>query len=110
MKPWIKYINQLNSDEQLLSIYRQLRQQFQKEGWSEKDLEKPPYYTKEIMSLFERFGMERKRLGTELTKYFGNLDLSDYMDYIQHRMVEVDKETPLSDKKYNYKNYLEDGD
>jgi hypothetical protein len=53
--------------------------------------------------------MERKRLGTELTKYFGNLDLSDYMDYIQHRMAEVDKETPLADKKYNYKNYLEDG-
>ena len=109
MKPWIKYIKQLNADEKLLSIYYQLREQFQKEGWTEKDLEKPPYYTKEIMSLFERFNMERKRISTELTKYFGELDLSDYMDYIQHRMAEVDKETPLTDKRYNNKDYLDNG-
>ena len=103
MKPWIKYIKQLNADEKLLSIYHQLREQFQKEGWTEKDLEKPPYYTKEIMSLFERFNMERTRLGSELTKYFGELDLSDYVDYIQHRMKEVDNKTPLSDKNNNHK-------
>lgn len=110
MKPWIKYVKQLDADKELLSIYRMLRHQFQKEGWSEEDLEKPPYYTKEIMSLYERFGVERKRLGVELTKYFGDLDLSDYMDYIQNRMIEVNKETPLSDKRYNYKDYLENGD
>lgn len=109
MKPWIKYIRQLDADKELLSVYRKLRQEFQKEGWSEKDLEKPPYYTREIMSLYEKFGVERKRLGMELSTYFGELDLSDYMDYIENRMKVINDETPLSDKKYDYKKYLDDG-
>lgn len=110
MTHWIKYIRQLDADNELLSIYRKLREEFQKEGWSEKDLEKPPYYTKEIMSLYEKFGIERKRLGKELTMYFGDLNLSDYMDYIENRMKVINDEIPLSDKKYHYKKYLDDGD
>jgi hypothetical protein len=98
MKPFIKYIEQLDADKRLLDIYRKLRKEFQKEGWSEKDLEKPPYYTRRIMELFEQFGVEQKKLGIEVKSYFGNIELSDYMDYIQNKMKEINDETPL-DKK-----------
>lgn len=99
MKAWQKYIQQLNADEKLLDIYRKLREEFQKEGWSEKDLEKPPYYTTRIMKLFEAFGVEQRRLGIEVKSYFGDIELSDYMDYIQYKMKEINDETPLNKKE-----------
>lgn len=95
MKPFIKYITQLDADKKLLTIYRKLREQFQKEGWSEKDLERPPYYTERIMQLYEAFGYERKKLGMEINLYFGNVELSEYMDYIESKMREINHETPL---------------
>jgi len=99
MEAWKKYISQLNADEKLLDVYRKLRKEFQKEGWSEKDLEKPPYYTRKIMELFEQFGVEQKKLGIEVKSYFGNIELSDYMDYIQNKMKEINDETPLDKKE-----------
>lgn len=98
MKAWQKYIVQLNADEKLLEIYRKLREEFQKEGWSEKDLERPPYYTTRIMKLFEAFGVEQRRLGIEVKSYFGEIDLSDYMDFIQSKMKQINDETPLKNR------------
>jgi hypothetical protein len=99
MKAWIKYINQLEADKKLLDIYRKLREEFQKEGWSEKDLERPPYYTKRIMQLYEAFGVERRNLGMEINSYFGDIELSEYMDYIENKMREINDETPLNKKE-----------
>lgn len=99
MQSWKKYIIQLNADEKLLNIYRLLREEFQKEGWSEKDLERPPYYTKRIMQLYEAFGVERKRLGMEINSYFGDIELSDYMGYIENKMRDINDETPLNKKE-----------
>ena len=99
MKPFIKYIEQLDADKKLLDIYRKLREEFQKEGWSEKDLEKPPYYTKNIMLLYEAFGVERRNLGIEIKLYFGDVELSDYMDYIESKMKKINDETPLDKKE-----------
>ena len=95
MKPFVKYIKQLDADKELLSIYRELREEFQKEGWTEKDLEKPPYYTRNIMSLFEMFGRERSRLINELKTFFSDIDIEEFTDYIQHSMIKINKETPL---------------
>lgn len=96
MRAFEKYIEQLNADEKLLNIYRRLRKEFQKEGWSEKDLEKPPYYTRKIMELFDEFGVENKRLEMEINSYFGRIDLSDYLDYIQTKLKKINDETPLN--------------
>jgi len=95
MKAWVKYVNQLDADNNLLEIYRKLREEFQKEGWSEEDLEKPPYYTKKIMDLYSMFGVERNRLGSELKSYFGDIELSEFMDYIEKKMKKINDETPL---------------
>lgn len=102
MKAWEKYIDQLGADEKLLLIYRKLREEFQKEGWSEEDLEKPPYYTNTIMKLFHAFGDEQKRLGDEINSYFGKVEFSQYMDYIQDKMKQINDETPLNKKEENH--------
>jgi hypothetical protein len=99
MKAWVKYIKQLGVDEKLLNIYRELREEFQNEGWSENDLERPPYYTKRIMQLYEAFGEERRKLGMEINSFFGNIELSEYMDYIEDRMRQINDETPLNKKE-----------
>ena len=96
---WVKYIKQLGVDEKLLNIYRELREEFQNEGWSENDLERPPYYTKRIMQLYEAFGEERRKLGMEINSFFGNIELSEYMDYIEDRMRQINDDTPLNKKE-----------
>ena len=65
MEPFLKYIKQLDADKRLLDIYRQLRHLFKKYKWSEKDLEKPPFYTNDMMELHSYFNIE-KPLGIEV--------------------------------------------
>lgn len=99
MKPFIKYIKQLDADEELLDDYRQLRYLFQEYGWSEKDLEKPPYYTQDMMSLYNRFGNKKDKLMRELKTFFGNVDVSEVSNYLEHKMREINQEIPLDKKE-----------
>lgn len=99
MKPFIKYINQLDADNELLDDYRQLRYLFQGYGWSEKDLEKPPYYTQDMMSMYNRFGHKKDKLMRELKTFFGDIDVSEVSDYLKHKMHEINQEIPLDKKE-----------
>jgi hypothetical protein len=99
MKPFIKYIKQLDADEELLDDYRQIRYLFQGYGWSEKDLEKPPYYTQDMMSLYNRFGIKKDKLMRELKTFFGNVDVSEVSSYLEHKMKEINQEIPLDNKE-----------
>jgi hypothetical protein len=108
MTPWIKYIEQLNSDEKLLSIYRKLRHAFQREKWTQEDLVRPPYYPRDVMAYYEQFNGAKNELTKELRMYF-DIDTEDLSDYLQHKMKVIDNDTPLSDKKYDYNKEVEDG-
>ena len=54
-KPWMKYMDVIHPESELLNVYRELRHAFNREGWTEKDLERPPYYPKDIMSNFQKY-------------------------------------------------------
>ena len=95
MKPWIKYIKQLNSDEKLLSIYRKLRHAFQREKWTQEDLIKPPYYPRDVMAYFEQFNTAKNELTKELRMYF-DIDHNEFVDYLKREMKQIDDETPLN--------------
>jgi hypothetical protein len=95
MKPYVKYIEQLNVDNDLLDDYRQLRYLFQGYGWSEKDLEKPPFYTNDMMSLYNRFGIKKDKLMKELKTFFGDIDVSEVSNYIEYKMHKINQEIPL---------------
>jgi hypothetical protein len=95
MKPFEKYIEQLNADNKLQKIYRKLRHCFKREGWSEEDLKNPPYYPQDIMSYFQEFSSEHDRLFNELKMFF-NIEHNEFTDFLKKKMKHIDEETPLN--------------
>jgi hypothetical protein len=93
-KHFDKYIGLTNSDKELLETYRNLRIAFQREGWSEKDLESPPYYPTDIMRNFQKFSNLRDELFLELKSFF-DIDHNEFVDYLQDKLKKIDLETPL---------------
>jgi hypothetical protein len=94
-KAWQKYIEKLNADKELSDTYRKLRHAFKREGWTEEDLVRPPYYPKDIMSNFQKFSGLRDKLYHELKTYFDIIDHNEFSDYISIRLKQIDLETPL---------------
>jgi hypothetical protein len=81
-------------DKELMDIYYSLRLMFMREGWSEKDLEKPPYYPQDIMRGFQNFSDEQSRLFFELKGFF-DIDFNEFTSYIQPRLKKINEKTPL---------------
>jgi hypothetical protein len=98
VKPFIKYIEQLDADKELLDDYRKLRYLFQGYEWSEKDLEKPPFYTNDMMHLHGSFNNKKRKLIKELKTFFGDIDVSEVSDYLMHKMKEINQEIPLKEE------------
>lgn len=93
--PFIKYLEELNADKEILDTYKDLRLSFQKEGWSEKDLEKPSYYPKNVMMHFHKFQSLHDKLFTELKSFFPDIDHTDFTTYIEDKMKKINLEIPL---------------
>ena len=66
-----KFIDELNLTEKLEEIYFRIRLVLQKEGWSDADLEKPPYYPQDLMSLFHN---ERDKILKTISAYGFEVD------------------------------------
>lgn len=96
MKPFIKYLETLESDSKLLSIYKELREEFQKLGFTEDDLEHPPTYTHSMMKLYQQFHDEKNKLMKELKSFFNDIDIKEFNDYITSKMALINELTPLS--------------
>jgi len=94
-KHYEKYITNLNADEDILNTYRDLRRAFQREGWTEKDLEKPPYYPSDIMRNFQRFSDLQTKLFFELKSFFPDIDYNEFVDYLRNKLKEINLEIPL---------------
>ena len=92
---WKKYMDLVHPESELLNVYRELRHAFNREGWTEKDLERPPYYPTDIMQNFQKFSSLRDELIHELKSYFGTIDHNEISDYIQSKLKRIDLEIPL---------------
>lgn len=103
MKPFEKYLNSSNGLQRISEIYLKLRQYFQKEGWSEEDLENPPYYSAELMSLYESFGAEQRNLFRQLKDFF-DIDEDEFKDFIKSVLLKINEITPLNDGNYQRRN------
>jgi hypothetical protein len=106
-KAYQKYVDKLNADRELQDVYRDLRQAFKREGWTEEDLVKPPYYPTDIMKNFQNFSELRDKLYHELKTYFDIIDHNEFVDYIGDRLKLIDIETPLKNgntKRNNSRN------
>ena len=65
-KHWMKYIDTLGVDNELAQTYYNLRKAFQREGWTEEDLVRPPYYPNDIMRNFQKFSGLRNEIFSEI--------------------------------------------
>ena len=97
MKHYTKYVTTLRADEDLLETYRNLRRAFQREGWTQKDLERPPYYPNDIMRNFQRFSSLHSKLFNELKSFFPDIDHNEFVKYLEDKMTLIDIEIPLED-------------
>jgi hypothetical protein len=102
-KAYQKYVERLRADKELQDTYRDLRHAFNREGWTEEDLVRPPYYPTDIMSNFQKFSGLRDKLYHELKTYFDIIDHNEFSDYIGNRLKLIDLEIPLENgsKKRN---------
>ena len=91
-----KFIDELNLTEKLEEIYFRIRLVLQKEGWSDADLERPPYYPNELMSLYHKFQNERDIILKTISEYGFEVDYNDLLNYIQIKLKKIDDITPLN--------------
>jgi len=91
-----KFIDELKLTEKLEEIYFRIRLVLQKEGWSDADLERPPYYPNELMSLHHKFQNERDKILKTISEYGFDVDYNDLLNYIQIKLKKIDDITPLN--------------
>ena len=94
---WKKYLEVIDELNELKSIYRELRMAFRREGWTEKDLESPPYYPQDILMNFQRFSDEQSKIFLMLKEYFDIDNFREFSDYLQEKLRIIDLEIPLND-------------
>jgi hypothetical protein len=94
-KPWQKFMDELNPESKLISVYIKLRHAFNREGWSEEDLKNPPYYPQDIMNGYQKMSYLINDLKSELISYFGDIDNQELTDYIISKLKDIDLEIPL---------------
>ena len=99
----MKYIDTLGVDNELAETYYNLRKAFQREGWTEEDLVRPPYYPKDIMRNFQKFSELRNKIFSEIKSFFGDVDHNEFSDYLMDKLKIIDLKTPLENgsKKRN---------
>jgi hypothetical protein len=102
-KHWMKYIDTLGVDNELAQTYYNLRKAFKREGWTEEDLVRPPYYPTDIMRNFQKFSDLRNEVFFEIKSFFGDVDHNEFSDYLMDKLKIIDLKTPLDNggKKRN---------
>lgn len=90
---WQKYVEKTNAIEPILKSYLKMRRLFQSYDWSDSDLAKPPFYSREMMILRDEILNKITRVGRDLSLLgFEDINLSDYLAPF---FSKIDELTPL---------------
>jgi hypothetical protein len=100
MKPFEKFLNNSVGLQRLSEMYLAIRQYFQSEGWSEKDLEKPPYYSAQLMTLHQNFHNEKRSLFRQVKDLGFDMEEEEFNEYLIPILQNINDITPLSDGDY----------
>ena len=96
MEGWKKFAEILELTKELEENYLKLRKFFQKEGWTQKDIERPPYYTAELMNLHSSFTPLVLEVERTIRDYGFNVDGTEVHNYIMDKLSHIDDITPLN--------------
>jgi hypothetical protein len=102
MEAWKKFAETLKLTEELEETYFKLRIFFQKEGWTQKDIERPPYYPEELMSLHSRIQSLIQEIDQTIGDYGFNVDGNELHYYIMDKLSHIDDITPLRKSNGDY--------
>jgi len=103
MEGWRKFAEILEITKELEETYLKLRKFFQREGWTQSDIEKPPYYTAELMDLHSRIKPLVWDIERTITDYGFNVDGDEVHHYIMDKISHIDDITPLKKQNGNNK-------
>jgi hypothetical protein len=100
MRPFENFLVSSVGLQRIIEIYLKIRQYFQSEGWSEKDLENPPYYSAQLMTLHEKIGSEIRDLLQQMKDLGFEVEKEDFNEYLKPVLKNINELTPLSDGDY----------
>jgi hypothetical protein len=103
MESWRKFAESLELTKELEKTYYNIRRFFQKEGWTQHDIERPPYYPEELMSYHSRIQPLIREIDQTINDYGFNVDGNELHYYIMDKLSHIDDITPLRIENGNNK-------
>jgi len=95
MEGWRKFADALQLTKDLEEIYFKMRKIFQKEGWTQKDIQKPPYYPQDLMFLHSELPPLVREIDQTIRDYGFDVDGDEVHYYIMDKLHHIDDITPL---------------
>jgi len=103
MESWKKFAETLELTRELEKTYFKIREVFQREGWTQKDIEKPPYYPNDLMLLHRSIQPLIREIDQTISDYGFNVDGNELHYYIMDKLSHIDDITPLRIENGNNK-------
>ena len=95
MESWEKFADALQLTKDLENIYFEMRKVFQREGWTQKDIEKPPYYPQDLMFLHSELPPLVREIDKTIKDYGFEVDGTKVHYYVMDKLRHIDDITPL---------------
>jgi len=102
MESWKKFAETLELTRELEDMYFKIREIFQREGWTQKDVERPPYYPNDLMVLHSKFQQLVRETDRTIRDYGFDVDGQEVSHYIIKKLSHIDDITPLRKKDADY--------
>ena len=103
MERWKKFAEFLDLTKELEDTYLEIRKIFLREGWTQKDIERPPYYPNDLMLLHRSMQPLIREIDQTIRDYGFNVDEDEVSYYIIDKLRHIDDITPLINKNGNNK-------
>jgi hypothetical protein len=101
MESWEKFADALQLTKDLENIYFEMRKVFQREGWTQKDIEKPPYYPQDLMFLHSELPPLIREIDKTIKDYGFDVDGTKVHYYVMDKLRHIDDITPLRNPNPN---------
>ena len=95
MKAWKKFAGTLELTRELEDTYFKIRKIFRREGWTQKDIERPPYYPNDLMFLHSKVQQLIQETDQTIRDYGFDVDEDEVSYYIIDKLRHIDDITPL---------------
>jgi hypothetical protein len=96
MESWKKFAELLELTKELEETYFNIREVFQREGWTQKDIESPPYYPQDLMFLHRELQQLVQGVDRTIRDYGFGVDGDEVKYYIMDKLRRIDDITPLN--------------